>query len=70
MTLGFTTAPQSVLVSTGGGHATRVGAGRPVRGQRRQRRFAQLGDGRPSSPAAARSISVSTDGGDLQIGPA
>jgi hypothetical protein len=69
VTLGFTSAPQSVLVSTGGGQATVLVPGGP---------YAVTADSDgstdsvsvPASPGASRSISVSTNGGDLQIGPA
>ncbi|HEY3881436.1 MAG TPA: hypothetical protein VGM12_22820 [Trebonia sp.] len=67
--LGFTAAPASVRLRTGGGNATVAVPGGP---------YAVTADssGSPqsvsvaTSPGAASSISVSTEGGNLQIGPA
>jgi hypothetical protein len=69
--LGFTRAPQSVQVNTGGGGATLSLPGGP---------YAVSTDAGgndpgpvisvPVSPAAPRVVSVSTDGGSLQIGQA
>ena len=77
VTLGFTTAPTSVRVDTGGGDASLSVPGGP---------YAVTDDGGPTgmekgppqsgsvliatSPGASRSISVTTDGGNLEIGPA
>jgi hypothetical protein len=69
VSLGFTAAPVSVRVSTGGGGASLLVPGGP---------YSVTAEGGGStesvlianSPGATRSISVSTDGGNLQIGPA
>lgn len=68
VTLGFFTAPTSVRVDTGGGDALLSVPGGP---------YAVTTDSGGStdsiliatSPGAARSISVTTEGGNLQIGP-
>ena len=69
VTLGFTTPPVSVRVTTGGGDASLSVPGGPYAVA------ADTGGSAESvivatSPDAARSISVSTDGGNLEIGPA
>jgi hypothetical protein len=69
VTLGFTAAPASVRVATGGGDALLSVPGGP---------YAVTADSAGStesvliatSSSASRSINVSTDGGSLQIGPA
>lgn len=66
--MNFTTAPQSVLVTTGSGDAVLVLPGGPYAVT------AQSADGPelvsvPVDPASARTISVSTAGGELQVKP-
>jgi hypothetical protein len=68
VTLGFTTAPATVRVDTGGGDASLSVPGGPYTVT------ADSGGSTESvliatSPSAARWISVSTEGGNLQIGP-
>jgi hypothetical protein len=76
VTLGFTAAPTSVKVSTGGGDASLSVPGGPYAvttdtGEP----YSDAGGPNPAvvlvgtSPSAADSISVSTDGGNLQIAP-
>jgi hypothetical protein len=69
VTLGFTTAPASVTVGTGGGSAVLSVPGGPYAVA------TDSGGGTdsvlvPVSPGAARSVGVSTEGGDLQVSPA
>jgi len=68
VTLGFTSPPQTVRVTTGGGQATLALPGGP---------YAVSTDGGaadsvsvPTSPGATSSVNVSTEGGNAQIGPA
>lgn len=72
VTIGFVAAPTFVRVDTGGGDASLSVPGGPYAVT------ADTGDGDgssesvvvPTSPTATRVISVSTEGGNLQIGPA
>jgi hypothetical protein len=69
VSIGFTSAPQSVVVSTGGGSAVLAVPGGP---------YAVTDDAAgapaqvsvPTSATASRAISLSTDGGTLRITPA
>ena len=69
VSLGFLTAPASVRVDTGGGDASLSVPGGPYAVT------ADTGGSQESvliatSPGAANSINVTTEGGNLQIGPA
>ena len=76
VTLGFTTAPTSVRVDTGGGDASLSVPGGPYAVTETAGRPEWKGPPQSesvliaTSPGAARSISVTTDGGNLEIGPA
>ncbi|HEY0937990.1 MAG TPA: hypothetical protein VGD91_30130 [Trebonia sp.] len=75
VSLGFARAPESVRVITGGGDATLSVPGGPYSVTTDSGDSGGNGDSGgsvavPVSPGASRSISVSTDGGLLQIGPA
>ena len=66
--MSFTTAPQSVLVTTGSGDAVLVLPGGPYDVNAQSENGPELVSV-PVSPAAARIVSVSTSGGELQVKP-
>ena len=78
VTLGFTSAPTSVRIDTGGGDASLSVPGGPYAVTTDSDGSIGMEKGPPqsdsvliaTSPSAARSITVTTEGGNLQIGPA